>query len=80
MRLDFWKSLGPVLAMGIVILVSNELVQHPIQGFFLGIDLSLVLTWGAFTYPVAFLITDTTNRLLAWDLLGGLSQSVSLLA
>ncbi len=53
----------PVLAMGIVILVSNELVQHPVQGFLFGIDLSLVLTWGAFTYPVAFLITDTTNRL-----------------
>ena len=63
MRLDFWKSAGPVLAMGIVILASNELVQHPVQGFFFGIDLSLVLTWGAFTYPVAFLITDTTNRL-----------------
>ena len=63
MRLDFWKSSGPVLAMGIVILASNELVQHPVQGFFFGIDLSLVLTWGAFTYPVAFLITDTTNRL-----------------
>ena len=52
-----------MLAMGIVILVSNELVQHPVQGFLFGIDLSLVLTWGAFTYPVAFLITDTTNRL-----------------
>ena len=53
----------PVLAMGIVILASNELVQHPVQGFQVGLDLSLVLTWGAFTYPVAFLITDTTNRL-----------------
>ena len=63
MRPDFWKSLGPVLAMGIVILVSNELVQYPVQEFLFGIDLSLVLTWGAFTYPVAFLITDTTNRL-----------------
>ena len=63
MRLDFWKSSGPVLAMGIVILVSNELEQHPVQGFLFGLDLSLVLTWGAFTYPVAFLITDTTNRL-----------------
>jgi len=63
MRPDFWKSLGPVLAMGIVILVSNELVQHPVQEFLFGIDLSSVLTWGAFTYPVAFLITDTTNRL-----------------
>jgi len=49
--------------MGIVILISNELVQHPVQGFLFGIDLSLILTWGAFTYPVAFLITDTTNRL-----------------
>ena len=63
MRPDFWKSLWPVLAMGIVILASNELVQHPVQGLLFGIDLSLVLTWGAFTYPVAFLITDTTNRL-----------------
>jgi uncharacterized integral membrane protein (TIGR00697 family) len=52
-----------VLAMGVVILVSNKLVQYPIQGFFLGIDLSAILTWGAFTYPVAFLVTDTTNRL-----------------
>ena len=51
------------MGMGIVILVSNELVQHPVQGFLFGIDLSPVLTWGAFTYPVAFLITDTANRL-----------------
>ena len=53
----------PVLAMGAVILASNELVQHPVQGGFLGIDLAGILTWGAFTYPVAFLVTDTTNRL-----------------
>jgi len=49
--------------MGIVILASNELVQHPVQGVLFGIDLSLLLTWGAFTYPVAFLVTDTTNRI-----------------
>ena len=49
--------------MGLVILVSNELVQHPVQGSFLGVDLAGILTWGAFTYPVAFLVTDTTNRL-----------------
>ena len=49
--------------MGAVILVSNELVQHPVQGVILGIDFSEVLTWGAFTYPVAFLVTDTTNRI-----------------
>ena len=58
-----WKSLAPVLAMGFVILVSNELVQHPVQGSFLGVDLAGILTWGAFTYPAAFLVTDTTNRL-----------------
>ena len=51
-----------IAAMGAVILVSNELVQHPVQGVILGIDVSAVLTWGAFTYPVAFLVTDTTNR------------------
>ena len=53
----------PMLSVGIVILASNELVQHPVQGTLFGIDLSLILTWGAFTYPVAFLVTDTTNRI-----------------
>ena len=53
----------PVLAMGAVILASNKLVQYPVQGSFLGVDLAGILTWGAFTYPVAFLVTDTTNRL-----------------
>ena len=52
-----------VLGMGVVILISNKLVQHPVQGFLFGIDLSLILTWAAFTYPVAFLVTDTTNRI-----------------
>ncbi len=63
MTLNPWKSLAPVLAMGFVILVSNELVQHPVQGNFLGVDLAGILTWGAFTYPAAFLVTDATNRL-----------------
>jgi len=48
--------------MGIVIAVSNKLVQIPLEGVVLGINLSAVLTWGAFTYPFAFLITDLTNR------------------
>ena len=52
-----------VLAMGLVILISNELVQHPVKAVLLGIDLSVILTWGAFTYPIAFLVTDTTNRI-----------------
>jgi queuosine precursor transporter len=63
MTINLWRLLVPVLAMGFVILVSNELVQHPVQGGFLGIDLAGILTWGAFTYPAAFLVTDTTNRL-----------------
>ena len=60
---SLYKFIVPVLMMGLVILVSNELVQHPVQGNFLGVDLAGILTWGAFTYPAAFLVTDTTNRL-----------------
>ena len=63
MRSSLSKLVVPVLAMGIVILASNELVQHPVQGILFEVDLSLILTWGAFTYPVAFLVTDTTNRI-----------------
>ena len=63
MRSSLSKLVVPVLAMGIVILASNELVQHPVQGMLFEVDLSLILTWGAFTYPVAFLVTDTTNRI-----------------
>jgi len=48
----------PVLAMTIVVVASNILVQYPFEPFGLG-D---YLTWGAFTYPVAFLVTDLTNR------------------
>ena len=63
MTKNLWRLLVPVLAMGAVILASNKLVQYPVQGSFLGVDLAGILTWGAFTYPVAFLVTDTTNRL-----------------
>jgi queuosine precursor transporter len=63
MTINLWRLLVPVLAMGVVILASNELVQHPVQGDFLGVELAGILTWGAFTYPAAFLVTDTTNRL-----------------
>jgi len=62
MKEGFRKVILPIVAMGLVILLSNELVQHPVQRIFLGVDLSLVLTWGAFTYPVAFLVTDITNK------------------
>ena len=46
------------LVMGIVVLASNYLVQFPIQYY----GLEEILTYGAFSYPVAFLITDLANR------------------
>ncbi len=51
-----------VLAMVAVVAASNFLVQFPVQGHVGGINLANILTWGAFTYPVAFLVTDLTNR------------------
>ena len=63
MKLLFRFAL-PVVAMGLVILTSNKLVQYPVQSNLWGFDLAGLLTWGAFTYPVAFLVTDTTNRIL----------------
>ncbi len=53
----------PVVAMGLVIVASNKLVQYPVQASLWGLDLAGLLTWGAFTYPAAFLVTDTTNRI-----------------
>ena len=51
-----------IMLMTTVVVASNILVQYPLSGTFLGINLGDLLTWGAFTYPVAFLITDLTNR------------------
>jgi uncharacterized PurR-regulated membrane protein YhhQ (DUF165 family) len=47
-----------VAAMAAVVAASNYLVQFPFAHF----GLQELLTWGAFTYPVAFLVTDLTNR------------------
>ena len=44
--------------MGVIVLASNYLVQFPVQYY----GLSEILTYGAFTYPMAFLITDLANR------------------
>ena len=49
-------------AMAAIILASNILVQFPVAGMIGGLALSDILTWGAFTYPIAFLITDLANR------------------
>ena len=44
--------------MGVVVLSSNYLVQFPVKYY----GLEEILTYGAFSYPVAFLITDLANR------------------
>ena len=44
--------------MGLIVLASNFLVQYPVKYF----GLQDILTYGAFSYPVAFLITDLANR------------------
>ena len=44
--------------MGVVVLASNFLVQFPINYY----GLNEILTYGAFSYPIAFLITDLANR------------------
>lgn len=49
------KLLPGVIAMAAVVVASNILVQFLI--------LDGLLTWGAFTYPIAFLVTDLTNRI-----------------
>ena len=44
--------------MGVIVLSSNYLVQFPVNYY----GLSEILTYGAFSYPLAFLITDLANR------------------
>ena len=47
------QLIPPALAMAAIVLVSNLLVQFPLNAW---------LTWGAFSYPVAYLVTDVCNR------------------
>jgi uncharacterized PurR-regulated membrane protein YhhQ (DUF165 family) len=47
------QILPPALAMSAIVLISNLLVQYPINPW---------LTWGAFSYPVAYFVTDVCNR------------------
>ena len=53
-----------VACMAAVVVLSNVLVQHPFAVTIGRLDLANLLTWGAFSYPLAFLVTDTTNRVL----------------
>ena len=45
--------------MGVIVLTSNYLVQFPLKYY----GLEKILTYGAFSYPIAFLITDLSNRI-----------------
>lgn len=57
-KLDHRDFLIALTAMTLVVLASNILVQHP----FTHLGLGDYLTWGAFTYPFSFLVTDLANR------------------
>ena len=46
------------VSMGLIVLASNFLVQFPVKYY----GLEEILTYGAFSYPIAFLITDLANR------------------
>jgi uncharacterized PurR-regulated membrane protein YhhQ (DUF165 family) len=56
------RFLLAIAAMVATVAASNVLVQFPVQGTLGAINLGDILTWGAFTYPVAFLVTDLSNR------------------
>jgi uncharacterized integral membrane protein (TIGR00697 family) len=51
-----------VAATAIVVVLSNILVQFPVDAAVGRLSLADILTWGAFTYPFAFLVTDLANR------------------
>jgi uncharacterized PurR-regulated membrane protein YhhQ (DUF165 family) len=52
-----------VAAMAAIIAGSNYLVQFPVHATLGAINLADLLTYAAFTFPVAFLVTDLTNKL-----------------
>lgn len=67
-----YKLLFPILVMAVVVIMSNILVQYLLGSW---------LTWGAITYPIAFLVTDLTNRIYGASqarkvVLGGLAVGI----
>ncbi|MET4636707.1 MULTISPECIES: VUT family protein [Kaistia] len=48
--------------MAAVVVLSNILVQYPVEAMVGRLALADLLTWGAFTYPFAFFVSDLTNR------------------
>jgi len=57
-----YRYLPFIAAMVFVVVLSNYLVQFPVNIDLGWMNLADILTWGAFTYPVAFLVSDLTNR------------------
>ncbi len=58
-------KLGHVIAaasMAAVVVLSNVLVQYPVEAVVGRLQLADILTWGAFTFPLAFFVSDLTNR------------------
>lgn len=58
----FARFVAAIAAMVAVVAASNFLVQFPVQAQLGPVNLADLLTWGAFTYPVSFLVTDLSNR------------------
>ncbi|MFK4812049.1 queuosine precursor transporter [Devosia sp. ZW T5_3] len=56
------RFVAAVAAMVVVVAASNILVLFPLQVQLGSVNLADLLTWGAFTFPFAFLVTDLTNR------------------
>lgn len=56
------RFMAALAAMVVVVAASNILVLYPLQAHLGSVNLADLLTWGAFTFPFAFLITDLTNR------------------
>ena len=56
------RFFAAIAAMVAVVAASNFLVQYPVAAQLGPINLADFLTWGAFSYPVAFLVTDLSNR------------------
>lgn len=56
------RFLVALAAMVVIVAASNILVLYPLQAQLGSVNLADLLTWGAFTFPFAFLVTDLTNR------------------
>jgi uncharacterized PurR-regulated membrane protein YhhQ (DUF165 family) len=77
------RFLVAVAAMVAVVAASNFLVQFPVGVTLGGVNVGDILTWGAFTYPVAFLVTDLSNRTFGpqrarWVVVAGFAVAVVL--